>query len=44
MYMLEAAGACLGLCRCYMQVIQSGGCGVPSTSARKEIQGPEDSR
>lgn len=45
-YVLEAVGACLGSCRCHMQVIESGDCGVPSTHgthARKDTQEPQDS-
>lgn len=42
-YVLGAVGACLGSCRCHMQVIESGHCGVPSTRARKDTQEPQDS-
>lgn len=41
-YVLEAVGACLGSCRCHKQVVESGDCGVPSTSARKDTQETQD--
>lgn len=33
-YVLEAVAACLGSCRCHMEVIQSGDCGVPTPEKR----------